>query len=87
MTLGAIITDGRHQLVRLPEECRFPEGVAAVRVRARGREIILSPAPPEIRSSPDAGPDWESFFLDGPEVSEDFMRERASQTQKERETL
>ena len=41
------------------------------------RERIISPL----------GQKWDSFFLNGPAVSGDFMQERASQTQTERETL
>jgi antitoxin VapB len=48
-----------------------------VDVRVKGQERIISPA----------GHGWDSFFVDGPAVSDDFMIERASQEQPEREGL
>jgi antitoxin VapB len=48
-----------------------------VQVRAVGNDRIISP----VDSS------WDSFFLGGPKVSEDFLQERASQEQSERESL
>jgi antitoxin VapB len=33
------------------------------------------------------GHSWDQFFLSGPKVSDDFLPERASQTQPEREAL
>jgi antitoxin VapB len=33
------------------------------------------------------GHTWDEFFLNGPQASEDFMSERASQQQAEREAL
>ena len=33
------------------------------------------------------GQTWDSFFLDGPTVSDDFLPERATQHQTEREAL
>ena len=56
---------------------RLPEGVHKVKVCVRGHERILVPL----------GHVWDSFFLDGPAVSDDFMAERASQHQPEREVL
>jgi antitoxin VapB len=46
-------------------------------VRACGQERIIAPV----------GRSWDSFFLDGPTVSDDFLSERASQEQAERERL
>jgi antitoxin VapB len=56
---------------------RLPEGVHKVEVRVRGNERIIAPV----------GQVWDSFFLGGPAVSDDFMSERASQHQPERESL
>ena len=64
-------------MFRLPVELRMPEGVRKVDVRAKGNERIISPI----------GQKWDSFFLDGPVVSDDFMPERSSQSQAEREAL
>lgn len=77
MTIGTVFTNNRTQAVRLPMGVRLPDGVHKVQVRARGNERIISPV----------GQSWDSFFLDGPAVSEDFLPERASQEQVQREAL
>lgn len=77
MSIGTVFTNNRTQAVRLPLDVRLPEGVHKVEVRARGNERIIAPL----------GQSWDSFFLEGPVVSEDFMTERASQHQPERERL
>ena len=77
MTTTTVFTNNRTQAVRLPAELRLPEGVRKVRVRARGAERIIAP----LDST------WDSFFLGGPQVSDDFLSERASQEQPEREAL
>jgi antitoxin VapB len=77
MAIGTVFINNRTQAVRLPLEVRLPEGVHKVSVRARGHERIISPLDQT----------WDSFFLNAPAVSEDFMPERASQQQQERESL
>ncbi len=77
MAISTIFTNNRSQAVRLPAELRLPDSVKKVHVRARGRERIISPLDTV----------WDSFFLEGPQVSEDFLDQRASQTQAEREAL
>lgn len=77
MTISSVFTNNRSQAVRLPAELRLPEHVKRVEVRAVGNERIISPL----------GQTWDSFFLNGPKVSDDFMSERASQVQPEREAL
>ncbi len=77
MSIGTVFVNNRTQAVRLPLDVRFPEGVHKVEVRAKGHERIISPI----------GQTWDSFFLGGPTVSEDFLSERASQHQPEREAL
>ena len=77
MAISSVFINNRTQAVRLPVELRLPEGVRKVEVRARGNERIISPV----------GQTWDSFFLGGPAVSDDFMAERASQHQAEREAL
>ena len=77
MTTTTVFTNNRTQAVRLPAELRLPEGVRRVRVRARGAERIITPLDHT----------WDSFFLDGPQVSDDFLPERASQQQADREPL
>ena len=75
MAQGSVFKNNRTQAVRLPAEMRFPENVKKVRVRAIGKERIISPAENT----------WDSFFLSENSVSDDFMAERATQTQSERE--
>jgi antitoxin VapB len=77
MATSTVFTNNRTQAVRLPVDVRLPDGVRQVVVRARGNERIISPVDQT----------WDSFFLDGPPVSDDFMTDRASQTQTEREAL
>jgi antitoxin VapB len=77
MTISTVFINNRSQAVRLPAELRLPDSVKKVDVRAKGNERIISPA----------GQLWDSFFLDGPKVSDDFMEVRASQHQPERDAL
>jgi len=77
MSTGTVFVNNRSQAVRLPLDVRFPEGVRKVAIRVKGQERIIAPIDRT----------WDSFFLDGPPVSDDFLPERASQQQTERETL
>ena len=77
MTIASVFINNRSQAVRMPADLRLPEGVKRVQVRALGLERIISPVDHT----------WDSFFLNGPEVSDDFMVERAAQVQSERESL
>lgn len=77
MSIGTVFVNNRTQAVRLPVDVRLPEGVKKVEVRVKGHERIITPL----------GQTWDSFFLDGPTVSDDFLPERASQRQSEREAL
>lgn len=75
MPKGSVFVNNRTQAVRLPAETRFPDGVKQVTVRVIGKDRVLSP----VDSS------WDSFFLSSENVSDDFMLERASQEQSDRE--
>jgi antitoxin VapB len=77
MSITTVFTNNRSQAIRLPADLRLPEHVKKVEVRARGVERIISPV----------GHTWDQFFLNGPQVTDDFWPERASQTQSEREAL
>ena len=77
MSTGTVFVNNRTQAVRLPLDVRLPEGVRKVEIRTKGQERIITPL----------GQSWDSFFLDGPRVSDDFLSERASQQQAEREGL
>ncbi len=74
MAISTVFTNNRTQAVRLPAEVRLPEGVKRVNVRAIGNERIIAP----VENT------WDSFFMNDPQVSDDFMNERASQEQGER---
>lgn len=77
MATGSVFVNNRTQAVRLPAEARFPDNVKKVTVRVMGQDRILSPADKT----------WDSFFLSEEKVTEDFMNERASQEQTERESF
>jgi antitoxin VapB len=77
MTTTTVFTNNRSQAIRLPAELRLPDNVKRVDVRAHGSERIIAPL----------GQTWDSFFLDAPQVADDFLEARASQEQPEREAL
>ena len=77
MAITTVFTNNRSQAVRLPADLRLPDTVKQVSVRARGKERIIAP----LESS------WDSFFHDGPTVSDDFLQKRAPQQQTTRESL
>lgn len=77
MAIGTVFENNRTQAVRLPLETRFPEGVKKVVVRVVGLDRVISPACNT----------WDSFFLSKEGVSDDFMTERASQDQSERDSF
>lgn len=77
MAISPVFNNNRTQAVRLPAEMRFPDSVKKVEVRVAGRERIIAPAEST----------WDSFFLGATSATEDFMAERASQSQTERESL
>lgn len=77
MSVGTVFINNRTQAVRLPLDVRLPEGVRKVEIRVKGQERIIAPL----------GQGWDSFFMDGTPVSDDFLPERASQKQPEREAL
>ena len=77
MSIGTVFVNNRAQAVRLPLDVRLPEGIQKVEIRVKGNERIITPL----------GQTWDSFFLGGPNVSDDFLPERASQHQPEREAL
>jgi antitoxin VapB len=75
MDVGTVFVNNRTQAVRLPVDSRFPDNVKKVVVRIVGKDRVLSP----VENT------WDSFFLSGDGVTDDFMRERALQEQPERE--
>jgi len=77
MAIGTVFINNRTQAVRLPLDVRLPDGIRKVEIRVKGNERIIAPV----------GQTWDSFFVNGQSVSEDFLTERASQDQAEREGL
>jgi len=77
MTSTTVFTNNRSQAIRLPAELRLPDNVKRVDVRAHGNERIIAPL----------GQTWDSFFLDAPQLADDFLEMRASQDQPDREAL
>ena len=77
MATTTVFINNRSQAVRLPAELRLPDCVKKVSIVARGNERIISPL----------AESWDSFFIGGPVVSDDFMQERGAQDQPERESF
>lgn len=55
--------NNRAQVVTIPLEYRFPEGMKAVYIRKVGEDVILSPRPSS----------WAAFLASDLRVSDDFM--------------
>ena len=77
MQQAKVFLNNRTQAVRMPKGARFDSSVKAVSVRVVGHERILSP----IENS------WDSFFSSSEKMSQNFMHERPSQEQAEREAF
>ncbi len=77
MSTGSVFENNRTQAVRLPAESRFPNDVKRVVVRTVGMDRVLSP----VENT------WDSFFLSEQTVTDDFLPDRASQEQTERESF
>jgi len=77
MSIGSVFINNRTQSVRLPADTRFADDVKKVTVRVVGHDRILSPVDKT----------WDSFFLSESPVSDNFMEQRASQNQSERESF
>lgn len=75
MLQGSVFVNNKTQAIRLPVDARFDDSVKRVMIRKVGKERILSP----IENT------WDSFFLSEDGVSEDFLLERAEQTESIRE--
>ncbi len=77
MTTTSVFVNNKTQAVRLPVDSRFPEGTKRVNIRVVGADRVLSPVDKT----------WNSFFLSSNDVTDDFISERASQEQAERESF
>jgi antitoxin VapB len=70
-----LFQNGGSQAVRLPRECRFPEGDAEVIVRRVGRRVILEPVN-----------DWPEAFLQSlGSLDEDIKRPKSAPVGKLRD--
>jgi len=74
---STVFKNNRTQAVRLPAEMRFPDSVKRVEVRVAGQERIIAPGESV----------WDSFFLGGMMATDDFIVDRASQFEAERENF
>ncbi|MCX2961013.1 type II toxin-antitoxin system VapB family antitoxin [Rodentibacter caecimuris] len=77
MQEASIFMTNKSQAVRLPTNVRFADSVKKVMVRVIGNERILTPIDQT----------WDSFFFSDNHASEDFMTERESSIQPERESF
>ena len=77
MNKASVFMNNRSQAVRLPAEARFDLSIKSVTVRVNGNERILCP----VENT------WDSFFNSAEGVSKDFLNERASQEQSDRESF
>jgi len=77
VAITKLFLSNRSQAVRIPANLRLPDSVKEVEVRACGQERIIAPV----------GRSWDSFFLDGPTVSDDYLVDRGSQEQSERDAF
>ncbi len=77
MATGSVFENNRTQAVRLPAETRFPDHIKKVTVRVVGHDRIISP----VENT------WDSFFLSPDRPTGDFLSERPSQEQSEREAF
>jgi antitoxin VapB len=75
MLQGSVFVTNKTQAVRLPVEARFNENIKKVFIRRNGEERILCP----VENT------WDSFFLAENKVTDDFLTERAEQTESIRE--
>ena len=70
MSTTTVFTNNRSPAVGLPAEVRPPENVKKVTIRAKGMSCIISPV----------GSTRNEFFQHGPQVSNDSLPDRATQT-------
>ncbi len=64
--IANLISSGEEQLVQLPKEAHFSCASSTVWVKIRGRELVIT----NFKNN------WDQFFLEGQNVSDDFFNER-----------
>ena len=75
MARSTVFISNRSQAVRLPKAVAFPEGVHQVEVIRLGNARLITPV----------GRRWDEFFVNGPQVSDDFLNEREQPSAEERD--
>ena len=58
------------QVVKLPTEAKFSTNIKKVFAKITSKEKIINPS----------DNNWNNFFLNGPQVSDDFMKNRNQKT-------
>lgn len=76
MAQSTVFMTNKSQAIRLPKPVALPDSVKRVEIVKLGQSRLITPA--------DAT--WDSFF-DGPEVSEDFAKERGQPDAQRRDRL
>ncbi len=77
MSICTVFVNNRTQAVRLFLDVRLPEGALKVKVGVEGHDRIIA------RN----GQAWDSFFMDGSRVGDDFLPERTFHRELEREVF
>lgn len=78
MVTGTVFENNKTQAVRLPVSVRFAPQVKKVIIRSVGPDRIITP----VENS------WDSFFMNPEAIaSDDFMAQRAEQTETPRESF
>jgi antitoxin VapB len=77
MTRSTVFVTNRTQAARLPKAVAFPDGVRQVEIIKLGHSWLVTPV----------GRRWDDFFVNGPRVSSDFMRQREQPAVEERDPL
>jgi antitoxin VapB len=72
-----VFLNNKTQAVRIPAPLKFDSNIKEVIVRKVGNERIITPK----QNS------WDSFFLGGSQISNDFLTNRASQVENKRESF
>jgi len=76
-TTTVIFKSNQTQAVRLPKDVAFPDGVSEVEIIKVGTSRVISPV----------GQRWDSYFANGPHLSDDFARSDQGAFESDRETM
>lgn len=76
-TTTVIFKSNQTQAVRLPKDVAFPDGVSEVEIIKAGNSRVISPV----------GQRWDSYFTNGPHLSDDFARGDQAAFESDREPM